>query len=235
MAPQQFEPSRQAALEGLTASIAACRICRDGPFGTVLPHEPRPVLRVSAGAVLCIAGQAPGTKVHATGLPFNDASGDRLRDWLGIDRAAFYDVSRVAVVPMGFCFPGQNARGADLPPRRECAATWHDRLFPLMPRLRLLLAIGIYAQAYHLGPLARQGLTRTVAAWREVLAHTAAGGVPILPLPHPSWRNNGWIRRHPWFENELLPELKRRVAEALAEAGGVHASRERPLSARSAR
>nr|WP_194304090.1 uracil-DNA glycosylase family protein [Chthonobacter albigriseus] len=193
--------------------IAACRICRDDPIGRPLPHEPRPVVRICATARLLIAGQAPGTRVHASGLPFDDRSGDRLRDWLGLDRDAFYDAARVAILPMGFCFPGQDAKGGDLPPRRECAPAWRSEAMATMPDLRLLLLVGLHAQRWHLGPAALGSVDQTVAAWRTVLD---AGGRPcVLPLPHPSWRNTGWLRRNPWFDRELLPELRKAVHEAL--------------------
>lgn len=199
------------ALAELLERVRACRICRDAPLGKRLAHEPHPVLRASVTARLCIAGQAPGTRVHATGLPFNDPSGDRLRQWMGVDRDTFYDTSRIAIVPMGFCFPGQDAAGGDLPPRRECAATWHDRIFAQLPRLDLILAIGAYAQAYHLRG-ARRGVTETVRDWRAI---GAAGRPRIIPLPHPSWRNSAWLKKNPWFEEELLPELRSAVAEAI--------------------
>ncbi len=200
-------------LDRLIVAIRACRICRDRPQGKALPHEPRPVLRVSPTATICIVGQAPGTRVHASGMPFTDPSGDRLRAWMGIDAETFYDVSRIAIVPMGFCFPGQDARGGDLPPRRECAMAWRAPLFAALPQIRLLLAVGSYAHTWHLGSLARATLTETVAAWREIAA--ATNQPRVLPLPHPSWRNNAWIKRHPWFEADLLPELKREVASGL--------------------
>ena len=200
-------------LGALAGAIGACRICRDSPAGKPLPHEPRPVFRVSETARVCIASQAPGTRVHASGTPFTDPSGDRLRTWLGIDSATFYDVSRIAIVPMGFCFPGLDARGGDLPPRRECAPAWRARLFGTLPRIDLLLAIGAYAQAWHLGPLARPNLTETVAAWREIMAATARP--TVIPLPHPSWRNNGWLRRNPWFETDLLPAMREELAKRL--------------------
>lgn len=197
-------------LKPLLNDIRACRICRDAPrCGAPLPHEPRPVLRVSKTARLCIAGQAPGTRVHATGLPFNDPSGDRLRDWLGVTRDEFYDTARVAIVPMGFCFPGLDAKGGDLPPRRECAATWHDSVFSLLPRLKLVLVIGQYAQAYHLKSARRKTLTETVHAWRDYYEPAAARR--MLPLPHPSWRNTAWLKKNPWFEAELLPVLRAEV------------------------
>ena len=197
-------------LAGILREIRACRICVEEPLSRPLAHEPRPVVRASGTARLCICGQAPGTRVHATGLPFNDPSGDRLRDWLGIDRETFYDDSRLAIVPMGFCFPGHDAKGGDLPPRRECAANWHDRLFAALPRIELVLAIGQYAQAYHLGAARRRTLSATVADWRDILAEDRHPRV--LPLPHPSWRNNAWLRRNPWFEEELLPVLRAEVA-----------------------
>lgn len=164
------------------------------------------MLRVSTTARLAVCGQAPGTRVHASGIPFDDPSGDRLRDWMGVDRALFYDRTRVAVVPMGFCFPGQDARGADLPPRRECVSAWHDRLFADLPQLELLLAVGQYAHAYHLGPRRRRTLTETVRAWRTV--YDPAARPAILPLPHPSWRNTLWLKKNPWFETEVLPVLR---------------------------
>ncbi len=200
------------------SSIRACRICRDQPTGTALPHEPRPVLQVSSTARICIAGQAPGTRVHASGRPFTDPSGDRLRDWLGVDSDTFYDATRIALVPMGFCFPGLNAKGADLPPRRECAPAWRDDLFVAMPDLHLLLVVGLYAQSWHLGALNRRTLTETVSNWRSIMAASKDGDGPlIMPLPHPSWRNNAWLKRHPWFEAELLPILRAEVQMALSQ------------------
>ena len=202
--------------QALLGRIRSCRLCREDPVGTPLPHEPRPVLRVEPSATLLIASQAPGTRVHATGLPFNDPSGDRLRDWLEVDRETFYDASRIAIVPMGFCFPGQNAAGADLPPRRECAPTWHDDLFARLSGLRLKLAIGGHAHAYHLGELAATNVTDTVRRWREIGEATAGGtGIRVIPLPHPSWRNSGWLKKNPWFSAELLPELRRHIRAVL--------------------
>lgn len=203
-----------AAVPALETEIAACRLCRDRPRGRPLPHEPRPVVRLSATARLLVAGQAPGTRVHASGLPFDDASGDRLRDWMGVDRAVFYDRDGIAFLPMGFCFPGQDAHGGDLPPRRECADAWRARAMAAMPAVDLVLAVGRPAQIWHLGPDVRANLTDTVAAWREISARP--GGPGVLPLPHPSWRNTGWLKRHPWFEAEVVPELRRRVAERIA-------------------
>ncbi len=197
-------------LQALAIDARACRICRDTPLGKPLPHEPRPVLWPSSTARILIAGQAPGTKVHASGIPFDDRSGDRLRDWLGVTREEFYDNDRFAILPMGFCFPGQDAKGGDLPPRRECAPAWRRPLMDLMPQIDLVLAIGIYAQAWHMGEQRSASLTETVARWREIFEVSVAPRV--LPLPHPSWRNTGWLKRNPWFEAGLLPRLKEEVA-----------------------
>ncbi|GAB5376091.1 MAG: uracil-DNA glycosylase family protein [Acuticoccus sp.] len=202
------------ALDALGASIAACRLCRDAPDGPPLPHAPRPILQISPTARLAICGQAPGNRAHLAGEPFRDPSGTRLRDWLGIDEATFYDSRRIAIVPMGFCFPGYDAKGGDLPPRRECARTWHDALFAALPPFALRLCIGRHALNYHLPQTRRRPLTDIVGDWRAILAETAPHAV--LALPHPSWRNNGWLRRNPWFEAELLPALRVRVTAALA-------------------
>jgi uracil-DNA glycosylase len=197
--------------------IRACRICRDRPDGAPLPHAPHPVLRVSETATICVVGQAPGTRVHASGIPFTDPSGDRLRGWMGIDAPTFSDVRRIAIAPMGFCFPGQDRRGADLPPRRECAPVWQAAVFAAMPKIRLLLAVGRHAQAWHLGTLCRPTLTETVASWREISEATTRP--TIVPLPHPSWRNNAWLKTHPWFAEDLLPFLRDEVAKHLCHAG----------------
>lgn len=188
-------------LEALVAEVRACRACD-------LPHEPRPVVRVRTDARILIAGQAPGRLVHETGLPWNDPSGDRLRDWMGLDRATFYDERNVAVAAMGFCFPG-TVNGADLPPRKACAPLWRPRLLPLLKGVRLTLLVGGYAQKWHLGKAVKPTLTETVAAWR-------AYGPDVIPLPHPSWRNTAWLKRNPWFEAELAPMLKQSVSSALA-------------------
>lgn len=190
--------------------LRACRICRDKPrHGSALPHEPRPILQGSATARLCIASQAPGTRAHASGIPFADRSGARLRSWLGLDEAAFYDAAKVAIVPMGACFPGQDTKGGDLGPRRECADTWRRPILSALPNLELVLSIGQYAQAWHLGGDFRDGLTPTVRRWRQILSGPQRPR--ILPLPHPSWRNNGWLKANPWFEAELLPVLRNEV------------------------
>ena len=184
------------ALTDLLAEVRQCRICE-----AELPLGPRPVLRARRGARLLIVGQAPGTKVHESGVPWDDASGDRLRAWLEIDRATFYDADRVAIVPMGFCYPGRLARGGDLPPRKECAPQWHERVLAQLPAVRLTLLVGLYAQAHYLGRRRKKTLTETVAAWREYLPE-------MLPTPHPSWRTTGWQKRNPWFEKEVLPALR---------------------------
>ncbi len=196
--------------DALAQQLRACRICRDEPrYGSALPHEPRPIIQGSASARLCIASQAPGTRAHASGIPFDDRSGTRLREWLGLDKAEFYDPSKVAIVPMGSCFPGQDAKGGDLGPRRECAQTWRQPLFQALPDLELVLLIGQYAQAWHLGDDFRDGLTGTVRRWREILSNPQRPR--ILPLPHPSWRNNGWLKTNSWFEEELLPVLRSEI------------------------
>ena len=201
-------------LDALLSRIRACRLCVEAPLGVPLPHAPRPVLRARPTARLLVAGQAPGTKVHASGTPFLDRSGDRLRDWLGIDAATFYDDRRIAIVPMGFCFPGQDARGADLPPRRECAPAWRAAVMAALPAVDLVLAIGLPAIRWHLGQDARPSLTETVAAFAEGRLPVRAPA--IIPLPHPSWRNTGWLARNPWFVAQLLPALRDRVAEVLS-------------------
>lgn len=187
-------------LARLLAEVRACRVC-----AAHLPLGPRPVLRASATARLLIIGQAPGTRVHATGIPWNDRSGDRLRDWLGLDRARFYDERRIAIVPMGFCYPGVDRHGGDLPPRPECAPLWHARLRVHMPAVALTLLVGSHAQRFYLGARRRRTMTDTVRAWRDCLPD-------FVPLPHPSWRNTGWLKRNPWFETDLLPFLRAAAA-----------------------
>jgi uracil-DNA glycosylase len=196
-------------LDRVLAAIRACRHCVDTPEGKPLPHEPRPVLRASRTARLGICSQAPSTRVHVSGTPFTDRSGDRLRDWMGVSPDEFYDGARMAIIPMGFCFPGQDAKGADLPPRAECATLWHQKLFAALPQLELVLAVGAHAQHWHLGADAGKSLQATMLAWRRHLARKERPS--ILPLPHPSWRNNGWLKKNPWFEDELLPVLRREV------------------------
>ncbi|RUX44989.1 uracil-DNA glycosylase family protein [Mesorhizobium sp. M4A.F.Ca.ET.050.02.1.1] len=197
------------ALERLTARVRACRICVERPLGRPLPHEPRPVLRPSSTARILLASQAPGSKVHLSGMPFTDASGDRLRSWLSVTSEEFYDTEKFAIVPMGFCFPGQDAKGADLPPRRECAPAWRAELMALMPQIDLVLTIGMYAQSWHMGAARQSSLTETVRNWRAIWE--APARPRVLPLPHPSWRNTGWLKKNPWFEMDLLPFLRAEI------------------------
>lgn len=190
----------------LRREIRECRLCAAGFAATETAHAPRPVVWFRSSARILIAGQAPGLRVHAAGRPFADPSGVRLRAWLGLSEEEFYDLSRVAVVPMAFCFPGYDARGADLPPPPVCARTWRDGVMRALPRLRLRILVGAHAQRWHLGR--RGSVTATVRGWRDL-----AGG--SFPLPHPSWRNTAWLTRNPWFEAELLPALRSRVREIM--------------------
>lgn len=202
---------RAPGLDKVVNEIASCRICRDAPAGRPLPHQPRPVLQPSSTARILIAGQAPGTRVHASGKPFTDPSGERLRTWLGIGPEIFYDPGRIAILPMGFCFPGLSPKGADLPPRPECAKAWRATLLAAMPRIEFVVALGIHAQRWHMGGHYRGSLDATVTAWRDGLSLAPA----VLALPHPSWRNNAWLKRNPWFESDLLPVLRHEVAARL--------------------
>lgn len=188
--------------KSILTEVRACTLCAQD-----LPLGPRPVLQLHPSARILIASQAPGRKVHETGIPFNDASGDRLRSWLDMSRDTFYDEKKTAILPMGFCFPGTGKSG-DLPPRRECAATWREQLLACLPNLKLTLVIGQYAQAYHF-PQEKVSLTALVQKWRSYWPAT-------VPLPHPSPRNQLWLKRNPWFEDELLPELQKLVAEVLS-------------------
>jgi uracil-DNA glycosylase len=174
------------------------------------------VLRVSATARLGVCGQAPGVRVHASGVPWSDPSGERLRDWMGVTPPEFYDERRVAIIPMGFCFPGYDAHGGDLPPRAECARLWRQRLFRLLPALELVLLVGQYAQRWHLGERCVSGVSDTVRGWRAIL--DAPGRPRFIPLPHPSWRNNAWLKTNPWFGKELLPALRREIRQMLTPA-----------------
>lgn len=196
-------PRDASALDALLTEVRACRACADE-----LPLGPRPVLRASATARLLIVGQAPGTKVHETGIPWNDPSGDRLRHWMDVDRDTFYDARRIAIIPMGLCYPGRHARGGDLPPRKECAALWFDRLRAHLPNIGSTILAGQYAQRYYLGDRARPSLTETVAAWRTYWP-------AFIPVPHPSFRNLAWLKRNEWFEAEVVPALRERVRELL--------------------
>lgn len=195
----------------LAEAVRRCRLCRDEPLRRPLPHEPRPVLQESATARILIAGQAPGTRVHASGRPFTDPSGERLRHWLGIDSDVFYDSRRIAILPMGFCFPGQTANGADLPPRPECAPHWRARLIAAMPQIELIVALGAHAIRWHLAAAWPGSLDAAVAAWRQGLELSPK----IVACPHPSWRNNAWLKRNPWFEAELVPVLRDEVSRRL--------------------
>lgn len=190
-------------LDGLVTEIRACTICSEH-----LPLGPRPVVRLGAGAKLLVIGQAPGTKVHASGVPWDDASGERLRAWMDLDREVFYDVSRIAIMPMGFCYPGRG-KGGDLPPRPECAPRWHARALDLLPEIRLTLLIGQYAQARYLDTRG-QSLEQVVLDWPQ---HLARG---FLPLPHPSPRNTMWLRKRPWFEAEVVPALQMELRRLFA-------------------
>jgi uracil-DNA glycosylase len=195
----------------LEAEIAACRICAGA-----LDHAPRPVVSFSPTARLLIIGQAPGSKVHESGIPWDDASGDRLREWTGLDKATMYDPAQVALVPMGFCYPGK-ASGGDKPPRPECAAQWHERVLDILPSDRLTLLVGAYAQSRYLPDTRRMSMTERVRRFREFLPH-------FLPLPHPAWRSTIWMRKNPWFEEEILPVLRVQVAAAI-QHDGTHGTR----------
>jgi uracil-DNA glycosylase len=190
-------------LREILAAARACRVCE-----AQLPFGPRPVLRAAPQARLMIIGQAPGTRVHESGVPWDDRSGARLRDWLKIPSEVFYDERRVAIVPMGFCYPGVDAKGGDKPPRPECAPLWHPPLRAALPRIELTLLVGLYAQGHYLGKRRQKTLTETVRHWRDYLPD-------FLPLPHPSWRNTAWLKKNPWFEDDLLPELRKRVKKSV--------------------
>jgi uracil-DNA glycosylase len=190
-------------LSRLLREIEACRVCEAS-----LPHGPRPVLRVSRSARLLIISQAPGSKVHQTGIPWNDASGDRLRDWMNLDSATFYDETKVAIVPIGFCYPGAGLSGGDKPPRPECAPLWHQRVLDHLPNIRLSLLVGQYSQIRYLGSGRKTSMTETVKSFSEY-------GPRFFPLPHPSWRSQVWMRKQPWFEQEVIPELRRAVQRAI--------------------
>ncbi len=190
-------------LNDLLAEIRKCRVCEKAE--NPLPHKARPVVVGNSKAMIRIIGQAPGTRVHASGIPFDDPSGDRLRDWLGITRKQFYNEDLLAITPMGFCFPGLDAKGSDLPPRKECAPLWQDSLTQAFPNITLTLLVGQYAQKQYLGKRRQKNLTKTVRHWRDY-------GPEVIPLPHPSWRNNVWIKKNPWFEG-VLENLKSRVSK----------------------
>jgi len=190
----------------LRDQINNCRICADRFAATPTRHSPRPVVWFNEAPRILIAGQAPGMRVHASGKPFDDKSGDRLRDWLGITEEVFYDRPNVAIVPMAFCFPGYDTKGADLPPPKVCQETWHDRVMQQLADVPLTIVVGGYAQRYHL--CVKTGVTATVQGWRDFAPR-------VYPLPHPSWRNTGWLKKNPWFADELLPDLRAQVKDAL--------------------
>jgi uracil-DNA glycosylase len=198
-------PATRLSLPLLLKEVRACTIC-----AAHLPKGPRPIVQVDSRARILIASQAPGSKAHSSGVPFDEASGNRLRQWMGISREHFYDPQLVAIVPMGFCYPGVGSSG-DLPPRRECAPQWRARVLAAMPHTALTLVIGRYAMAWHLPTAASRNLTETVRAWREHAPH-------IMPLPHPSPRNNMWLKANPWFEEEVVPALQARVQSIVLRA-----------------
>ncbi|MEO8378008.1 MAG: uracil-DNA glycosylase family protein [Candidatus Sumerlaeota bacterium] len=193
---------QDSAFEDLLSEIRACRVCE-----AHLPLGARPTLRAKPSARVLIVGQAPGIKVHNTGIPWNDPSGDRLRGWLGVSREEFYDDSRIAIIPMGFCYPGKGKSG-DMPPRKECAELWFERLLAGLPNIRLILLVGQYAHGWHLKDVKKSTLTETVHEWKEYAPR-------YFPLPHPSPRNIFWFKRHPWFERDVVPEVRKRFHEAL--------------------
>lgn len=199
-------------LPDLLREVHACRVCARA--AKPLPHAPRPVLQAGPDARVLIAGQAPGVRVHASGRPFTDPSGDRLRTWLGVDEATFYDPRCFAILPMGFCFPGLDSSGGDLPPRPECAPAWRARLMAGMPRIDLVICLGAHAMRWHMGKAFQGSVDGAVRNWRAGLDLRPA----VIPLPHPSWRNSGWLKRNPWFGEELLPIMRRLVAERLGPA-----------------
>lgn len=200
-------------VKALSNQIKACRKCVEEPIGQIMPHEPRPVAVLSSKAKLMIIGQAPGTRVHASGKPFTDPSGERLRDWMGIGEDVFYNPDKLAIAPMGFCFPGLDAKGGDLPPRKECAPFWQPQVLEAMPQIELILLIGMYAQKFHMKDNVCKTLTETVINWRSVFQESSSP--KLLPLPHPSWRNNAWIKKNEWFSTELLPHLRNEVARLI--------------------
>jgi uracil-DNA glycosylase len=191
-------------LDALLADIRACRACAGE-----LPHEPRPVVRVSSETRLLICGQAPGRRVHESGLPFDDPSGDRLRGWMGVDRETFYGHPAIGVAAMAFCYPGTAPKGGDYPPPARCAALWRPQLMAELPKVELTLLLGLPAQRWSLGERAGRSMSDTVVAWRDFLPD-------IVPMPHPSWRNTAWLKRNPWFEDEVAPYLRARIAAMLA-------------------
>lgn len=207
-------PDRPGDPAALARTIRRCRLCVSAPRDPPLPHEPRPILVLSGTARLVIASQAPGLRAHRSGVPFDDASGVRLRAWMGIGEDLFYDPERVMIVPMGFCFPGYDGNGGDRPPRRECRAAWHDTIFAHLPQVETILAIGLHAIRYHLArlhPTEPRGLGLVDHVLGEQRPTGGAGSPRLIALPHPSWRNSGWLKRHPRFESEVLPAVRAEV------------------------
>lgn len=202
--PEIDPPGGDPALDALLCDVRACRICAQ-----YLPLGPRPVVRMAKGAKIMVIGQAPGTRVHETGLPWNDASGDRLREWLDLSVDDFYDPNKLAIMPMGFCYPGRAPGGGDMPPRPECAPTWHAALSGHLPDIGLTLLVGHHAQGYYLGKRRAKTMTETVHRFAEFLPDD------LLPMPHPSWRSTGWMKKNPWFETDLLPVLRAKVHDLL--------------------
>jgi len=200
---QDEQSHAQVRLDRLLAQVRACRVCE-----LELPLGPRPVLRAGASSRLLVVGQAPGVRVHRTGIPWNDPSGDRLRAWLDMDRQTFYDEKRIAIIPMGLCYPGRAERGGDLPPRRECAKLWLPQLLEALPNIKLTLLVGQYAQRHFLKERRKATLTQTVQAWREYQPD-------FFPLPHPSFRNEYWLQKNPWFQAEVVPALRQRMQALL--------------------
>jgi len=208
-APSRTQPAgarhaERAGLVPLLARVRACRVCVPH-----LPLGPRPLLQASSQARLLVCGQAPGTRAHLSGVPWDDPSGDRLREWLGLDRAQFYDASKVALIGVGLCYPGRLPQGGDAPPRPECAPLWHPPLRAALPAIALTILVGSYAQDYYLGRRRKGGMGATVRAFRDYLPE-------LLPTPHPSWRTTGWLARNPWFAAEVLPVLRARVSALVA-------------------
>jgi uracil-DNA glycosylase len=191
-------------LDGLKAEARQCDLCSES-----LPMGPRPVFQIHAKSKILVAGQAPGVRVHNTGIPFNDPSGDRLRQWMGIDKDVFYDEQKIAILPMGFCYPGTGKSG-DLPPRSECAVKWRQPMLDFMPNIKLVLVIGQYALKWHMGSQQKKNLTETVRNWADYFNDG------LLPLPHPSPRNNIWLKKNDWFESDVLPTMQAKIKELLA-------------------
>ena len=203
-------------LAGILKEIRACKVCERSTHCPSLPHSARPVLRASSSARILIIGQAPGNRAHQSGLPFDDPSGVRLREWMGVSAEEFYDRKNIAFVPMGFCFPGYHSNGSDLPPRKECAPLWHDKLLLELPYIELVLLVGIYAQRWYLKPFKSLVLSQIVRQGPQILIDLK-GSVGI-PLPHPSWRNTRWMKLNPWFEKKILPELQHQVRQRVSKA-----------------